>query len=227
MTSRIGLLPAHPVSAARHLPQAAVAHVAAARAARFDLLGFQTLRDRRNFVQCLRALVKDTEVDGQRPGAARLGARAACVRVGNFPISIDYDTFMRQAATRRGRGARARAAPPAAQPQDHPRHRPARLHQGHSAAAAGLPPPARRATPSCARRCRSSRSWCRAARTSREYHDAQDRHRAARRQDQRRASCAPAAGCPCGTSTAACRGSTCSPTTARPTSRSSPRSRTA
>jgi trehalose 6-phosphate synthase len=64
----------------------------------FDLVGFQTAHDRRNFVSCLRALVKDVEIDGRgQIVQARVGERT--VRIGNFPISIDYNAFMRQAAS--------------------------------------------------------------------------------------------------------------------------------
>ncbi len=64
----------------------------------FDLVGFQTAHDRRNFVSCLRALIKDAEIDGRgQIVQARVGERT--VRIGNFPISIDYNAFMRQAAS--------------------------------------------------------------------------------------------------------------------------------
>jgi trehalose 6-phosphate synthase len=68
----------------------------------FDVIGFQTLRDRRNFVQCVRALVKDAEMEGRGQGRGQVllvSALGRTVRVGAFPISIDYDAFMRQAAT--------------------------------------------------------------------------------------------------------------------------------
>ncbi len=62
----------------------------------FDLVGFQTARDRRNFVQCLRLFEKDVEIEGRgHVLAARLGERE--VRIGHFPISIDYAAFRRQA----------------------------------------------------------------------------------------------------------------------------------
>jgi trehalose 6-phosphate synthase len=48
----------------------------------FDLVGFQTARDRRNFLACAHALGR--EVHAQRTG--------------DFPISIDYNSFMRRAA---------------------------------------------------------------------------------------------------------------------------------
>jgi trehalose 6-phosphate synthase len=62
----------------------------------YDLIGFQTQRDRRNFVQCVRALVKDAGIEG-RGQVLLVSALGRVVRVGNFPISIDYNTFMRRA----------------------------------------------------------------------------------------------------------------------------------
>jgi len=62
----------------------------------YDLIGFQTLRDRRNFIQCLRALVKDIDVYGKgQVLTARVGNRE--VRIASFPISIDYKTYVRGA----------------------------------------------------------------------------------------------------------------------------------
>jgi trehalose 6-phosphate synthase/phosphatase len=64
----------------------------------FDLIGLQTPRDRRNFVQCARALVRDFEVEGRgQVVIARVGNRT--VRIGSFPISIDYNAFLRQASS--------------------------------------------------------------------------------------------------------------------------------
>jgi len=63
----------------------------------FDLVGFQTLRDRRNFLQCVRALVKGANVEG-RGQVVQVTAGARTMRVGNFPISIDFNAFLRQAA---------------------------------------------------------------------------------------------------------------------------------
>lgn len=63
----------------------------------FDLVGFQTWRDRRNFVQCLRALASDVEIEGKGQIVDLLtGARR--VRIGAFPISIDFKVFAQQAA---------------------------------------------------------------------------------------------------------------------------------
>ena len=61
-----------------------------------DLIGFQTARDRRNFVQCVRVLIKDARIEGRgQVLAARIGARE--VRIGAFPISIDFAAFERRA----------------------------------------------------------------------------------------------------------------------------------
>jgi trehalose 6-phosphate synthase/phosphatase len=48
----------------------------------FDLIGLQTARDRRNFLACVDAL----------------GRSARGTRIGHFPISIDYNAFLRAAA---------------------------------------------------------------------------------------------------------------------------------
>ena len=63
-----------------------------------DLLGFQTLRDRRNFLQCVRLLVKDTTVVGKGQ-VVNLRRHKRDVRVGVFPISIDFQEFAEHAAS--------------------------------------------------------------------------------------------------------------------------------
>jgi trehalose-6-phosphate synthase len=64
----------------------------------YDLVGFQTSRDRRNFVQCVKALVKGAQIDGKgQIVTATVGARE--VRIGAFPIGIDFNAFLRQSAT--------------------------------------------------------------------------------------------------------------------------------
>lgn len=72
----------------------------------FDLIGLQTVRDRHNFTQCVRALLKDVSIEGR--GQVLLArARGRTTRIGAFPISIDYKVFMRQAASEEvTRGAR-------------------------------------------------------------------------------------------------------------------------
>ncbi len=64
-----------------------------------ELVGFQTLGDRRNFVRCLQVLFPHTEVWG-RGSVITAGVDGRSVRIGTFPISIDYAAFARLAATR-------------------------------------------------------------------------------------------------------------------------------
>jgi len=65
----------------------------------YDLIGFQTMRDRRNFIQCVRALVGPAESSG-RGQVCELNLGAETLRVGAFPISIDFGAFERDAASR-------------------------------------------------------------------------------------------------------------------------------
>ena len=64
----------------------------------YDLIGFQTVRDRRNFIQCLRTLVKDVTVYGKGQ-VLELKAADRQLRAGVFPISIDYGVFAKEAAS--------------------------------------------------------------------------------------------------------------------------------
>jgi trehalose 6-phosphate synthase/phosphatase len=58
----------------------------------FDLLGFQTARDRRNFLQCLEHMAPDVAVGGHgRVQRVAVGDRT--VKVGVFPVSIDFEEF--------------------------------------------------------------------------------------------------------------------------------------
>lgn len=58
----------------------------------YDVLGFQTLRDRRNFVHCVRELIAGADVTiGRRHTTLVVGDRV--VKAGHLPISIDFDEF--------------------------------------------------------------------------------------------------------------------------------------
>jgi trehalose 6-phosphate synthase len=58
----------------------------------YDLLGFQTPRDTRNFLSCLQALLPEAEIVDQHPiTEVRLGSRT--VKVGAFPIGIDFQSY--------------------------------------------------------------------------------------------------------------------------------------
>jgi trehalose 6-phosphate synthase len=63
----------------------------------YDLIGFQTLRDRRNFIQCLRTLITGAQVAGKGMVVTAL-AGSRCARLGAFPIGIDFQEFSRAAA---------------------------------------------------------------------------------------------------------------------------------
>jgi trehalose 6-phosphate synthase len=63
----------------------------------YDLVGFQTMRDRRNFAACVEVIAPDVKMEGRgNVITATQGKRS--VRVGSFPIGIDYNAFMRAAA---------------------------------------------------------------------------------------------------------------------------------
>jgi trehalose 6-phosphate synthase/phosphatase len=63
----------------------------------YDLIGFQTLRDQRNFTQCVRALLREVRLTN-RGGLAHL-SDGRSVRIGAFPIGIDAGAFQRQASS--------------------------------------------------------------------------------------------------------------------------------
>ncbi len=62
----------------------------------YKLVGFQTIRDRRNFIQCVRRLIPDAKVSGRGP-VVSIAVGNNEVRVGAFPVSIDYAAFVRDA----------------------------------------------------------------------------------------------------------------------------------
>jgi trehalose 6-phosphate synthase len=65
----------------------------------YDVLGFQTQRDRRNFVQCVHAMFSDVRIKGRsRILSTTINDRR--IKIGNFPISIDYDEFAQKATDR-------------------------------------------------------------------------------------------------------------------------------
>lgn len=65
----------------------------------YDIVGFQTARDRRNFLQCVRALIPGTRVRGSGAVVSLTAPERREVRVGTFPISIDFGEFARFAAS--------------------------------------------------------------------------------------------------------------------------------
>lgn len=64
----------------------------------YDLVGFQTPRDLRNFLGCVRHLMPEVRVQGRRGQIQTLQLDQREVRAGSFPISIDFNAFMKRAA---------------------------------------------------------------------------------------------------------------------------------
>jgi trehalose 6-phosphate synthase/phosphatase len=76
----------------------------------FDLLGFQTRRDLRNFLGCVRRVMMDAKVVARRElQLVRFEKRE--IRLGHFPIGIDFDSFekgaMSEGAAQRSQQLRA------------------------------------------------------------------------------------------------------------------------
>lgn len=64
----------------------------------YDLVGFHTYRDRRNFMQCVHILFPEAKSRGRGP-VLEVAYQGRCIRVGTFPISIDYKSFASLAKT--------------------------------------------------------------------------------------------------------------------------------
>lgn len=64
----------------------------------YDLVGFQTIRDRRNFMGCVRAVTPGVKVYG-RGQVCRLATPHRVTLVGAFPISIDSKDFAERASS--------------------------------------------------------------------------------------------------------------------------------
>ncbi len=64
----------------------------------YDLIGFQTVRDRRNFMDCVRMLMPASRVIGHGLVVRCLTAGRE-ILVGTFPISIDFKQFADRAAS--------------------------------------------------------------------------------------------------------------------------------
>src|SRR5213076_1325421 len=64
----------------------------------FDLLGFQTRRDLRNFLQCVRRVLSEAEILPSS-GIQRIRYAGREIRAGRFPIGIDFESFEKGAAS--------------------------------------------------------------------------------------------------------------------------------
>ncbi|MCK9223849.1 MAG: trehalose-6-phosphate synthase [Candidatus Muirbacterium halophilum] len=59
----------------------------------YDLIGFQTPRDKRNFLQCVRRILRNKVQARGRENLVFIKSQSRDVLVGSFPISIDYEAF--------------------------------------------------------------------------------------------------------------------------------------
>ncbi|MCD6163254.1 MAG: trehalose-6-phosphate synthase [candidate division Zixibacteria bacterium] len=66
----------------------------------YDLLGFQTLRDRRNFVNCVKSVMPAAKVNIKKRYTL-ISYDDRIIKVGNFPISIDFEEFNDLAKTKK------------------------------------------------------------------------------------------------------------------------------
>jgi alpha,alpha-trehalose-phosphate synthase [UDP-forming] len=62
----------------------------------YDVVGFQTRRDRNNFVYCIETMLKGLQVDARKQVSTMTTPRRE-IGVGSFPISIDFNDFASQA----------------------------------------------------------------------------------------------------------------------------------
>lgn len=65
----------------------------------YDLAGFQTLRDHRNFVHCATTLGRGVEVRSRHRHHTILGYDGHTIKVGHYPISIDSADFAARASS--------------------------------------------------------------------------------------------------------------------------------
>jgi len=65
----------------------------------YDLLGFQTLRDHRNFVHCATTLGNGVTVTSRHRHHTVLAVNGRAIKVGHYPISIDFNDFALRSTT--------------------------------------------------------------------------------------------------------------------------------
>jgi len=65
----------------------------------YDVVGFQTLRDHRNFIHCVTSLIEGVEVRSRHRNHTVLRYAGRFIKAGHFPISIDFDDFNERASS--------------------------------------------------------------------------------------------------------------------------------
>jgi trehalose 6-phosphate synthase len=63
----------------------------------YDLIGFQTENDKKNFLEVVASLIEDAAIDQKEEEIATIVIQKEEHKVGAFPVSIDYDEFSNQA----------------------------------------------------------------------------------------------------------------------------------
>ena len=66
----------------------------------YDILGFHTIQNKQNFIRCIKKLIQDVQIDEKATfieavSEVKIGSRV--MRIGVFPISIDYNEFFLEA----------------------------------------------------------------------------------------------------------------------------------
>jgi trehalose 6-phosphate synthase/phosphatase len=64
----------------------------------YDVVGFQTRRDRNNFVYCIETMIKGFHIDARKKVSTIMTPKRE-ISIGSFPISIDFKDFARRAAS--------------------------------------------------------------------------------------------------------------------------------
>ncbi len=65
----------------------------------YDLVGFQTVRDHRNFVQCVTSLLDGVDVRSRHRNHTVIRYGDRFLKAGHYPISIDFKDFAERAAS--------------------------------------------------------------------------------------------------------------------------------
>jgi trehalose 6-phosphate synthase len=64
----------------------------------YDLVGFQTRRDRYNFTHCVETMLKGRQIDARKQVSTMKTPKRE-IEIGSFPISIDFRDFAKEAAS--------------------------------------------------------------------------------------------------------------------------------
>ena len=65
----------------------------------YDLIGFQTFRDRRNFIECVEHIVPFASVEEENEQVSSIHIEKWTVRTGSFPIGIDFRAVEKEASS--------------------------------------------------------------------------------------------------------------------------------